>query len=194
MFYFFEIFIETRQLFDALYNILYMHVCIFFNRLDYFQEHGHGLNTKQYFLIYKTYYKINQGPDRTSLTSVEMETEEKEATDLAKTSELSDTEEEKIEDKKSDKKEEEQKKVSFSTYFKFLLVMINSTLTSMTKYLNRFSHDYRYIRKVLAKEKKILKVQIIFKKLIWIKYYNIFLIILTIIIFRQNQILKWERD
>lgn len=90
-----------------------------------------------------------------------METEEKEATDLAKTPEPSDTEEEKIEDKKSDKKEEEQKKVSFSTYFKFLLVMINSTLTSMTKYLNRFSHDYRYIRKVLAKEKKILKVQII---------------------------------
>lgn len=91
-----------------------------------------------------------------------METEEKEATDLAKTPESSDTEEEKIreEDKKGDKKEEEQKKVSFSTYFKFLLVMINSTLTSMTKYLNRFSYDYRYIRKVLAKEKKVLKVQI----------------------------------
>ncbi|XP_018376717.1 PREDICTED: piezo-type mechanosensitive ion channel component isoform X10 [Trachymyrmex cornetzi] len=99
------------------------------------------------------------GPDRTSLTSVEMETEEKEATDLAKTPEPSDIEEEKIEDKESDKKEEEQKKVSFFTYFKFLLVMINSTLTSMTKYLNRFSYDYRYIRKVLAKEKKILKAK-----------------------------------
>ncbi|KAG5319735.1 PIEZO protein, partial [Pseudoatta argentina] len=99
------------------------------------------------------------GPDRTSLTSVEMETEEKEVTDLAKTPEPSDIEEEKIEDKESDKKEEEQKKVSLFTYFKFLLVMINSTLTSMTKYLNRFSYDYRYIRKVLAKEKKILKAK-----------------------------------
>lgn len=91
-----------------------------------------------------------------------METEEKEATDLARTPEPSDTEEEKIkeEDIKGDEKEEEQKKVSFSTYFKFLLVMINSTLTSMTKYLNRFSYDYRYIRKVLAKEKKVLKVHI----------------------------------
>ena len=48
-----------------------------------------------------------------------METEEKE-TDLAKTPEPSDIEEEKIEDKESDKKEEEQKKVSFFTYFKFL--------------------------------------------------------------------------
>jgi len=96
-----------------------------------------------------------------------METEEKEVTDLAKTPEPSDIEEEKIEDKESDKKEEEQKKVSFFTYFKFLLVMINSTLTSMTKYLNRFSYDYRYIRRVLAKEKKILKVYInyYFKKL-----------------------------
>lgn len=93
-----------------------------------------------------------------------METEEKDVTDLAKTPESSDIEEEKIEDKKSDKKEEEEKEVSFSTYLKFLLVMINSTLTSMTKYLNRFSHDYRYIRKVLAKEKKILKVHIIIKK------------------------------
>lgn len=115
--------------------------------------------------MYKIYCKINQGPDRTSLTSVEMETDEKEATDLAKTPEPSDSEEEKVvEDKKSDEKEEEQKKVSFSTYFKFLLVMINSTLTSMMKYLNRFSHDYRYIRKVLAKEKKILKVYIIILK------------------------------
>ncbi|XP_018306933.1 piezo-type mechanosensitive ion channel component isoform X8 [Mycetomoellerius zeteki] len=102
---------------------------------------------------------VSEGPDRTSLTSVEMETEEKEATDLAKTPEPSDREEEKIEDKESDKKEEEQNKVSFFTYFKFLLVMINSTLTSMTKYLNRFSYDYRYIRKVLAKEKKMLKAK-----------------------------------
>lgn len=104
---------------------------------------------------------MNQGPDRTSLTSVEMETEEKEVTDLAKTPEPSDAEEEEIkeEDKKSDEEKEDKKKVSFSTYFKFLWVMINSTLISMTKYLNRFSHDYRYIRKVLAKEKKTLKVR-----------------------------------
>lgn len=90
---------------------------------------------------------------------MDMDTE-KEATDLAKSPELSDAEEEKAEDKKSDEEKEEQKKISLSTYLKFLLVMINSTLTSMTKYLNRFSHDYRYIRKVLAKEKKILKVEI----------------------------------
>lgn len=36
--------------------------------------------------------------------------------------------------------------------------MVNSTMVSMTKYLNRFSRDYRYIRKVLSKEKRILKV------------------------------------
>ncbi|KAL6263389.1 hypothetical protein P5V15_006180 [Pogonomyrmex californicus] len=105
---------------------------------------------------------VSEGPDRTSLTSVEMETEEKEVTDLAKTPEPSDAEEEKT-DSKSDEKKEEQKKVSFSTYFKFLLVIINSTLTSMTKYLNQFSHDYRYIRKVLAKEKKLLKAKPDFK-------------------------------
>lgn len=99
-----------------------------------------------------------------------METEEKEMldVDLAKTPESSDIDEEEInlEDKKSDE-EKKDEKVSFSTYFKFLFVMINSTLTSMTKYLNRFSHDYRYIRKVLAIEKKNLKVYIsiiIFKK------------------------------
>ncbi|KAM0736630.1 Piezo-type mechanosensitive ion channel component 1 [Formica fusca] len=101
---------------------------------------------------------VSEGPDRTSLTSVDME--DKEATDLAKTPESSDEEEDKLEDKKEDDKEkEEEKKASFSTYFKFLLVMINSTLTSMTKYLNRFSHDYRYIRKVLAREKKTLKAK-----------------------------------
>ncbi|CAL1685704.1 unnamed protein product [Lasius platythorax] len=100
------------------------------------------------------------GPDRTSLTSVEMETEDKEVTDLVKTPESSDEEEDKLEDKKEgDKEKEDQKKASFFTYFKFLLVMINSTLTSMTKYLNRFSHDYRYIRKVLAREKKTLKAK-----------------------------------
>ncbi|XP_050458271.1 piezo-type mechanosensitive ion channel component isoform X5 [Cataglyphis hispanica] len=98
------------------------------------------------------------GPDRTSLTSVDME--DKEATDLAKTPECSDEEEDKSEDKKEDdKKTEDDKKASLSTYFKFLLVMINSTLTSMTKYLNQFSHDYRYIRKVLAREKKTLKAK-----------------------------------
>lgn len=95
--------------------------------------------------------------------------EDKEATDLAKTPECSDEEEDKSEDKKEDdKKTEDDKKASLSTYFKFLLVMINSTLTSMTKYLNQFSHDYRYIRKVLAREKKTLKVKIKFKK----KYIN----------------------
>ncbi|XP_072762725.1 piezo-type mechanosensitive ion channel component isoform X12 [Anoplolepis gracilipes] len=100
---------------------------------------------------------VSEGPDRTSLTSVEMETEDKEPTDLVKTPESSDEEEDKSEDEKEEK--EDQKKTSFFTYFKFLLVMVNSTLTSMTKYLNRFSHDYRYIRKVLAREKKALKAK-----------------------------------
>ncbi|XP_025986648.2 piezo-type mechanosensitive ion channel component isoform X3 [Solenopsis invicta] len=95
------------------------------------------------------------GPDRTSLTSVEMETEEKDPTDLVKTP--SDTEDEKMEDEQSDEKDEKKKKVSFFTYLKFILVMINSTLISMTRYLNKFSKDYRLIRKILAKEKKILK-------------------------------------
>ncbi|XP_014483161.1 PREDICTED: piezo-type mechanosensitive ion channel component isoform X3 [Dinoponera quadriceps] len=110
------------------------------------------------------------GPDRTSLTSVEMETEEKEISgaDLAKTPEPSDVEEDEEEkkeeeksqeDKKSDEEKEDQKKVSMFTYLKFLLAVINSTLISMTKYLNRFSHDYRYIRKVLMKEKTNLKAK-----------------------------------
>lgn len=97
-----------------------------------------------------------------------METEEKDMSgaDLAKTPEPSDIEEEeegkeekeKSQDKKSDEEKEDQKKVSIFTYLKFLLAVINSTLISMTKYLNRFSHDYRYIRKVLMKEKTNLKV------------------------------------
>ncbi|KAG7188826.1 hypothetical protein KM043_008433 [Ampulex compressa] len=102
------------------------------------------------------------GADRSSMTSGEMETEEKEssAADLAKTPELSaDEEGDKAEEKESEEEKEDQKKVSFFTYFKFILVMINSTLISMTKYLNRFSRDYRYIRKVLAKEKKLLKAK-----------------------------------
>ncbi|XP_032683429.1 piezo-type mechanosensitive ion channel component isoform X2 [Odontomachus brunneus] len=107
------------------------------------------------------------GPDRTSLTSVEMETEEKDMSgaDSAKTPEPSDIEEEekeekeKSQDKKSDEEKGDQKKVSIFTYLKFLLAVINSTLISMTKYLNRFSHDYRYIRKVLMKEKTNLKAK-----------------------------------
>lgn len=68
-----------------------------------------------------------------------------------------DYEEDKV-DSKEEKQSDEEPKVSFITYLKFLLVIINSALTSMTTYLNRFSRDYRYIRKVLAKEKKLLKV------------------------------------
>ncbi|KAJ8687309.1 hypothetical protein QAD02_023103 [Eretmocerus hayati] len=50
-------------------------------------------------------------------------------------------------------------KVSFFTYFKFLWAFLNSIMVSMTRYLNRYSSDYRYIRKVLSKEKKILKAK-----------------------------------
>ncbi|XP_043288582.1 piezo-type mechanosensitive ion channel component isoform X3 [Venturia canescens] len=54
---------------------------------------------------------------------------------------------------------DKQKSVSLLTYLKFVLVILNSTMVSMTKYLNRFSRDYRYIRKVLTKEKRILKAK-----------------------------------
>lgn len=71
-------------------------------------------------------------------------------------------EREKTPDIEEEKKDEEEipkeEKISIATYFKFLIVMINSTFISMTRYLNRFSRDYRYIRKVLTKEKKLLKV------------------------------------
>lgn len=54
--------------------------------------------------------------------------------------------------------DEVKKRVSFLTYFKFLFELINSFMISATKHLNKFSRDYRYIRKVLSKEKLILKV------------------------------------
>ncbi|KAK0162943.1 hypothetical protein PV327_006669 [Microctonus hyperodae] len=49
------------------------------------------------------------------------------------------------------------KHVHFMTYCKFLLELINSFMITATKYLNKFSRDYRYIRKILAKEKHLLK-------------------------------------
>lgn len=67
-------------------------------------------------------------------------------------------EEDKTLERSVEEDEEKAKKVSVSTYFQFVWVIINSTLISMTKYLNQFSRDYRYIRKILAMEKKILKV------------------------------------
>nr|XP_031827665.1 piezo-type mechanosensitive ion channel component isoform X1 [Nomia melanderi] len=98
------------------------------------------------------------GGDKTSLTSADIETEEKEEStaEPVKTPEPSEYEDDKVDEPEG---KEEEEKVSFVTYFKFLVVMINSGLTSMTKYLNRFSRDYRYIRKVLAKEKKLLKAK-----------------------------------
>ncbi|XP_058794046.1 piezo-type mechanosensitive ion channel component isoform X2 [Phymastichus coffea] len=50
-------------------------------------------------------------------------------------------------------------KISLLTYFKFSWAFINSTMVSLTKYLNRYSNDYRYVRKVLAKEKRLLKAK-----------------------------------
>ncbi|XP_026674428.1 piezo-type mechanosensitive ion channel component isoform X4 [Ceratina calcarata] len=92
--------------------------------------------------------------DKTSLTSAEAETEEKDTSER-KTPGASDYGVDEVDE--GDK--EEEKKVSIGTYLKFLMVMINSTLTSMTRYLNKFSRDYRYIRKVLTKEKKALKAK-----------------------------------
>ncbi|XP_048509324.1 piezo-type mechanosensitive ion channel component isoform X2 [Athalia rosae] len=56
-----------------------------------------------------------------------------------------------------DEKAEEKKKISIFTYFKFIWAIVNSTIVSMTKRLNVYSRDYRYIRKVLTAEKKVLK-------------------------------------
>ncbi|XP_076285708.1 piezo type mechanosensitive ion channel component isoform X3 [Lasioglossum baleicum] len=101
------------------------------------------------------------GGDKTSLTSADIETDGKDETTAgpAKTPESSEYGEDKVDGQKAKEEEGEETKVSFVTYFKFLVVVINSGLTSMTKYLNRFSRDYRYIRKVLAKEKKVLKAK-----------------------------------
>ncbi|XP_043673445.1 piezo-type mechanosensitive ion channel component isoform X1 [Vespula pensylvanica] len=99
--------------------------------------------------------------DRTSITSEEIESEEKElaTVDLTKPppSEDEREEEDKTLERSVEEDDEKAKKVSVSTYFQFVWVIINSTLISMTKYLNQFSRDYRYIRKILAMEKKILK-------------------------------------
>ncbi|XP_043794747.1 piezo-type mechanosensitive ion channel component isoform X2 [Apis laboriosa] len=92
--------------------------------------------------------------DAADTTSADVETEDKD---------VSMEEREKTPDIEEDKKDEEEipkeEKISIATYFKFLIVMINSTFISMTRYLNRFSRDYRYIRKVLTKEKKLLKAK-----------------------------------
>ncbi|XP_026300508.1 piezo-type mechanosensitive ion channel component isoform X8 [Apis mellifera] len=89
--------------------------------------------------------------DAADVTSVE--TEEKDVEEREKTPEV---EEDKKDEEEIPMKEE---RISIATYFNFLIVIINSTFISMTRYLNRFSRDYRYIRKVLTKEKKLLKAK-----------------------------------
>ncbi|XP_063977086.1 piezo-type mechanosensitive ion channel component isoform X4 [Diachasmimorpha longicaudata] len=95
--------------------------------------------------------------DRTSLVTSEAERELK-ADDLTKTPTPSDSGEH-LEGDDDDGDGEEKKGASLLTYFKFILEFINSSMVSATRYLNKFSRDYRYIRKVLAKEKKILKAK-----------------------------------
>ncbi|XP_033346375.1 piezo-type mechanosensitive ion channel component isoform X11 [Bombus vosnesenskii] len=104
---------------------------------------------------------ISEAADKTSLASADTETGEKDAAAAERDKTPVPTDDEYGEDKPDEKEEtqEDEQKVSIATYFKFIIVMINSTLTSMTKYLNRFSRDYRYIRKVLTKEKKVLKTK-----------------------------------
>ncbi|XP_068981167.1 piezo-type mechanosensitive ion channel component isoform X11 [Bombus flavifrons] len=104
---------------------------------------------------------ISEAADKTSLASADTETGEKDAAATERDKTPVPTDDEYGEDKPDEKQEtqEDEQKVSIATYFKFIIVMINSTLTSMTKYLNRFSRDYRYIRKVLTKEKKVLKTK-----------------------------------
>jgi hypothetical protein len=40
----------------------------------------------------------------------------------------------------------------------FVWAFIQSSMVSMTNFLNKYSRDYRYVIRVLAKEKKFLKV------------------------------------
>ncbi|CAK9812745.1 Piezo-type mechanosensitive ion channel component [Anthophora plagiata] len=99
--------------------------------------------------------------DKTSIASADIVTEEKDASIAEPEKTPVPSDDEYREDKPDEKVEEDEEgeNVPMSTYFKFFVVMINSTLTSMTKYLNRFSRDYRYIRKVLTKEKMLLKAK-----------------------------------
>ncbi|XP_011312853.1 piezo-type mechanosensitive ion channel component 1 isoform X3 [Fopius arisanus] len=92
--------------------------------------------------------------DRTSLVSSEAERELK--TDDPDKSPSHSASDERLE---GDDNEKEKRGASLLTYFKFVVEFINSSMVSATRYLNRFSRDYRYIRKVLAKEKKILKAK-----------------------------------
>lgn len=108
-------------------------------------------------LFYKIF--VYQEVDRSSDTSARRQTQKSKKDDTRKSP--SDSEEIVDEKDSSDASQEDdpaKKKVSFFTYFKFMFELINSFIISATRYLNRFSRDYRYIRKVLSKEKLILKV------------------------------------
>ncbi|KAF7992315.1 hypothetical protein HCN44_001640 [Aphidius gifuensis] len=93
--------------------------------------------------------------DRTSLPSMEVDDIEREMKNDDMTHPGDDDDEEKSDTPKN---------ISLLTYFKFMIEFINSAMVSATRYLNKFSRDYRYIRKVLAKEKKILKAKPDFRR------------------------------
>ncbi|XP_066587552.1 piezo-type mechanosensitive ion channel component [Prorops nasuta] len=101
--------------------------------------------------------------DRGSLSSAEIEAREGELATVDFTESREHSDDDKTEGKGSKEsgssKDETEKRISVLTYCKFIWVVLNSALISMTRYLNRFSRDYRYIRKVLAKEKKLLKAK-----------------------------------
>lgn len=101
-------------------------------------------------LIFPLVNLFTQLPEQASLSSA-IEGDDLDE-DLDKISEIDDV------DASKSKEETDEAKVSFLTYFRFIWAFINSTMVSMTRYLNRYSNDYRYVRKVLAKEKKLLKV------------------------------------
>ncbi|XP_012270066.1 piezo-type mechanosensitive ion channel component [Orussus abietinus] len=99
---------------------------------------------------------------QTSLESVDVESSEREmkSLDLTKSQDQEEDEGPEQAPEEGDAADNgEEKKVSLGTYLKFIWAVMNSVMVSMTKYLNRFSLDYRYIRKVLAKEKKALKAK-----------------------------------
>lgn len=54
----------------------------------------------------------------------------------------------------------------------FLWAFIESVMLSATNFLNKYTRDYRYVVKVLKKERKILKVVLIKITVLFFYYFN----------------------
>lgn len=71
-------------------------------------------------------------------------------------------------------------------YILFVWVFFESALTSLTLFLNKYSKDYRYVLRVLNKEKKLLKVKF--------RYYYFFFNFTYISCFRKKLIIMLDCD